>query len=72
VEVKILTVQVAGHPLAPIRLTNAAAQLPYGSGETKGVQVTGHPQGVPLHFREEPGTGQMCYTLSGQRHTFPS
>ncbi|HEY6286692.1 MAG TPA: hypothetical protein VIX20_13595 [Ktedonobacteraceae bacterium] len=23
--------------LAPIRLTNAAAQLPYGSGKTKGV-----------------------------------
>ena len=29
--------------LALIRLTNAAAQLPYGSGETKG-------EGVPLHL----------------------
>jgi mannosyltransferase len=28
--------QTAGATLAPIRLTNAAAQLPYGSGETKG------------------------------------
>jgi len=26
-------------PLALIRLTNAASQLPYGSGETKGVLV---------------------------------
>src|SRR6266436_7866825 len=33
----------AWHPLALIRLTNAAAQLPYGSGETKG-------EGVPLHL----------------------
>jgi hypothetical protein len=30
-------------PLALIRLTNAASQLPYGSGETKG-------EGLPLHF----------------------
>jgi hypothetical protein len=33
----------AWHPLAPIRLTNAAAQLPCGSGETQG-------EGMPLHF----------------------
>ncbi len=33
----------ARHPLAPIRLTNAAAQLPYGSGETQG-------EGMPLHL----------------------
>src|SRR5258708_13410330 len=31
------------HPLALIRLTNAAPQLPSGSGETQG-------EGMPLHF----------------------
>jgi hypothetical protein len=31
------------HPLALIRLANAASQLPCGSGKTKG-------EGVPLHF----------------------
>src|SRR5216683_8213432 len=31
------------HPPALIRLTNAAAQLPCGSGETQG-------EGMPLHF----------------------
>ena len=31
-----LPVRPTPHALARIRLTNAAAQLPYGSGETKG------------------------------------
>ncbi len=39
------------HPLALIHLANAAAQLPYGSGEMKGEGVEAwHPLGVPLHF----------------------
>jgi len=32
-----LPVRPTPHVLAPIRLANAAAQLPYGSGKTKGV-----------------------------------
>ena len=32
-----LPVRPTPHALAPIRLANAAAQLPYGSGKTKGV-----------------------------------
>ena len=33
----VLTRSANAAALAPIRLTNAASQLPYGSGETKGV-----------------------------------
>ena len=38
-----LVQKIAGRPLAPIHLANAAAQLPYGSGEMQG-------EGSPLHF----------------------
>jgi hypothetical protein len=62
----VLTRSANAATLAPIRLTNAASQLPYGSGETRGVlllrsqaerEAASAPhsgemkrEGAPLHF----------------------
>jgi len=48
----------SGRPLALIRLANAASQLPYGSGKTKG-------EGSPLHINDSCSRRLLVFSKTG-------